>query len=84
MKVSVSGGAPTRLCEVANFLGGGWGDDDQIVFTAPEGLMQVSAAGGPCQALTSDGDDRRPAHRSPQILPGGKAVLFGSASSDVT
>jgi Tol biopolymer transport system component len=82
MKVPLSGGAPTRLCEVANFLGGSWGEDDHIVFTAPDGLMRVSASGGPCEPLTSDGDDRRPMHRFPQILSGGKTVLFGIASTE--
>lgn len=82
MKVSLAGGAPTRLCEAAFFFGGSWGDDDQIVFTGPDGLMRVSASGGPCEALTtSDRDETgRPGHRSPQILRGGKAVLFGIAS----
>ena len=82
MKVPLSGGAPSRLCEVANFLGGSWGEDDQIVFTAPDGLMRVSASGGACEPLTSDGDDRRPMHRFPQILPGGKTVLFVIASTE--
>jgi Tol biopolymer transport system component len=82
MKVPLAGGAPTRLCEVANFLGGSWGEDDHIVFTAPDGLMRVSASGGACEPLTLDRDDSRPMHRFPQILPGGKTVLFGIASAE--
>jgi serine/threonine-protein kinase len=83
MKVPLSGGAPTKLCESAFFLGGSWGDDDQIIFTSPRGLMRVPASGGACEALTTaDGDESRAGHRSPQILPGGAAVLFGIASSE--
>ena len=44
--------------------------------------MRVAASGGSCETLTSDGDDRRPMHRFPQILPGGKTVLFGIASTE--
>jgi Tol biopolymer transport system component len=82
MKVPLAGGAPTRLCENAAFHGGSWGDDDQIIFSgAGQSLMRVSASGGPCETLTtSDVEDVRTGHhRSPQILPGGKAVLFGIA-----
>jgi hypothetical protein len=31
MKVSLAGGAPTRLCDRAFFFGGSWADDDQLV-----------------------------------------------------
>jgi serine/threonine-protein kinase len=87
MKIPLSGGAPTRLCENAAFHGGSWGEEDQIVFSGADGsLMRVSAAGGPCETLTSSNvtDARRGNHRSPQILPGGKAVLFGIAAPGQT
>ena len=44
--------------------------------------MRVSASGGPCETLTTSDvqDVRKGHHRSPQILPGGKAVLFGIAA----
>ena len=77
----------TRLCENAAFHGGSWGDNDQIVFSGADGsLMRVSASGGPCETLTtSDVQDVRTGHhRSPQILPGGKAVLFGIAIPEGT
>ncbi|MGH9386448.1 MAG: protein kinase domain-containing protein [Vicinamibacterales bacterium] len=84
MKVSLAGGAPTRLCNDAIFVGGSWGDDDHIIFTGPNGLARVSASGGSCQSITTatrENETSRPVHRSPQILPGGKAILFGIASS---
>ena len=85
MKVPLAGGAPTKLCDNAVFQGGSWGDDDHIVFTGSKGLMRVSASGGACEALTTaSGEMRAPgqaAHRWPQILPGGKTVLFGIAST---
>ena len=56
-----------------------WGPDDAIIFspTAITGLERISAAGGAGETLTKPdaGKDER-THRWPQILPGGKAVLF--------
>jgi serine/threonine-protein kinase len=83
MKVPVDGGVPLSICEVANPIGLSgvtWGDTDTIVF-APQfgtsGLVQVSAAGGTPQAITArDPNSGEEAHRWPQLLPGGKAVLF--------
>jgi serine/threonine-protein kinase len=81
MKVPLAGGTPTRLCQDANFLGGSWGDDDRIVFIGPGGLMRVPASGGTCEVLLpADPEKGGRGYRSPQILPGGKAVLFGVAS----
>jgi serine/threonine-protein kinase len=64
------------------FNGGSWGNDDRIIFSGADGsLMRVSASGGPCEPLTTpDGQDvRTGGHRTPQILPGGRSVLFGIA-----
>jgi Tol biopolymer transport system component len=80
MKVSMSGGAPLSICEAQNPRGVTWGDNGTIVF-APgfgvSGLSQVSAAGGKPQAITSrDPTAEEEADRWPQLLPGGRAVLF--------
>jgi serine/threonine-protein kinase len=68
-------GSVTTLCENANLYGASWGDDDRIVFSGPTGLMQVNAAGGPCESLTT-ADPTEGDHRWPQILPGGASALF--------
>ena len=78
-KISVTGGAPVALCDAPNGRGGAWGDEDVIVFTPDyqpySPLTRVSAAGGTPQRLTPAGT-REWHQRWPQVLPGGKAVLY--------
>jgi eukaryotic-like serine/threonine-protein kinase len=78
-RVSVSGGAPLTLCSAPTNRGGSWAPDDTIIF-APAitlGLFEVPAAGGTPKPLTvPDRKKGEYGHRWPQILPGGKAVLF--------
>ena len=69
-KLSVMGGTPQTLCEVTAPRSGSWGQDGTIVFGQRPGLWRVSDAGGTPKELT-----RGPCFR-PQILPGGKAVVF--------
>jgi Tol biopolymer transport system component len=76
-KISVQGGAPVTLCSAAIGQGGSWGEDGTIVATlgVVAGLSRVPSGGGaplPITKLTV-GDAT---HRWPQILPGGRAVLF--------
>ena len=80
-KISVQGGAAVTLCDAPFDLGGSWGDDGTIVFT-PDlrgALSKISSAGGTPQSLTTlDKQGGEGTQRWPQILPGGKAVLFTS------
>ena len=76
-KVSIDGGTPVTLCDAPRGRGADWGPDDSIVF-APDGntgLSQISAAGGAPRILTTL-SGKEASHRAPQILPGGKTVLF--------
>jgi Tol biopolymer transport system component len=79
-KVPVAGGAPTTVCEVAPVTrGASWAADDTVVFspTNQSALQRVSAAGGtpqPLAALDEAADEQ--AHLWPEVLPGGKAVIF--------
>ena len=80
MKVSMDGGVPLTICAAPFPRGVSWGDNGTIVF-APQfgssGLAQVSAAGGKPQPITSrDPASQEEAHRWPQLLPGGRLVLF--------
>jgi len=84
-KVSVSGGAAVTLCDAADDRGGSWAEDGTIFFTpsgAPGvGLSRVSSAGGaPLTLTTPDPASQELAHRWPQALPGGKAVLYTAGS----
>jgi serine/threonine-protein kinase len=74
-KVSISGGAPVTLCEVSDLFGASWGANDTIVFgQGSRGIFQVPSTGGTAEVLV-DGDSEEVYH-GPQILPGGKAVVF--------
>src|SRR5699024_8936011 len=55
--------------------GGDWGEDGRIVVgRVGSGLWMTSAAGGEAHQLTVPAAGQR--HELPQILPGGRAVLF--------
>ncbi|MHC4571282.1 MAG: serine/threonine-protein kinase [Planctomycetota bacterium] len=84
-KVSVKGGAPFIFPgECRNFSGGSWGADDSIIFApggTDEDLWRVSASGEGLERLTMpDPNQGEVWHFWPQILPGGKAVLFTDGS----
>ncbi|MGB6198463.1 MAG: protein kinase [Candidatus Acidiferrales bacterium] len=78
-KIPVSGGAPLAICDAGIDAGASWGADGTIVFapSSNSGLWRVSAAGGEPKMLTTpDHTKGEYSHRYPQILPGGKGVLF--------
>ena len=85
-KISINGGGSVTLGEVLGIHGGAdWGHDDRIVFgrggfsaaQAPSGLEMIPAAGGSPQPLLQlDSVSGELEHQWPQILPGGRAVLF--------
>ena len=87
-KVSLSGGQPTTICEVEGPVhGASWGADNTIVLNTgvSSGLSRVSAVGGTPQILTTpDRERREKTHRWPEVLPGGKAVLFMAGTADIT
>ena len=78
-KTSVGGsGPPTTICETPMVYGASWGADDTIIFARQvEGLWRVPAAGGTAQSLAKpDTQKGELKYLLPQILPGGRAVLF--------
>jgi len=76
-KVAVSGGAVVTLCDVTADRGASWIDPNVIVFAgvSQDALFRVSSAGGTSERLTTL-SGREITHRWPQMLPGGKAVLY--------
>jgi serine/threonine-protein kinase len=72
-KVSLQGGLPIVLTTKSPFLprGAWWQEADTIVFGHPSALMRVSATGGTPETVVAA--DRA---SNPQILPGGRAVLY--------
>jgi serine/threonine-protein kinase len=76
-KVAVAGGAAVALCDAPGSRGGTWSEDGTIFFIPRPvaGLARVSSAGGIPESLTPPDPATGPAHRWPQVLPGGKALL---------
>jgi len=84
-KVSVRGGNPMALCDVAadDMRGASWGEDGWIYLTPTftGGVSRILENGGKLEAVTSlDAKAGERTHRWPEILPGGKALLFTNGS----
>ena len=80
-KISVGGGAVIPLADAVgtDTRGASWAEDGSIIaaLTSGGGLSRIPAGGGVPTAVT----ERAPgevSHSWPQILPGGKAVLFSA------
>ena len=84
-KVSVTGGAALDLGDAVNPRGASWGSQGIITF-APTNLStlhQVSDVGGTSRPLTRF-ENGETAHRWPEFLPGGRAVLFAAGVAGAT
>jgi Tol biopolymer transport system component len=81
-KIASNGGAPIVVANISNARGAAWGEDGTIVaaLTNTSGLSVISATGGTPEPLTQLRAGEA-THRWPQMLPGGKAVLFTSSSN---
>ena len=80
-KVAITGGPSIALTSPDGASAGAtWGPDDTIIFATinpATGLQRVSAAGGTPEVLTRpDRAHGEADHLWPEILPGGRAVLF--------
>jgi eukaryotic-like serine/threonine-protein kinase len=81
-KVAVTGGPAVTLAtlDTAGPSGATWGPDDTIIVATngvATGLQRVAAAGGPITVLTRpDRAQGEADHFWPEMLPGGRAVLF--------
>jgi serine/threonine protein kinase len=80
-RMAVEGGPSTVIGPPTSFRNPlHWGVDDWVYFTQNSGaLSRVRASGGAPESITSIDSARRDfAHWDPQLLPGGKTVLFFS------
>jgi serine/threonine-protein kinase len=81
-KVAVTGGPATTLAtpDTSGAAGGTWAPDDTIIVATNDvatGLRRLDASGGPLTVLTRPDRTRGEAdHYLPEMLPGGRAVLF--------
>jgi len=72
--LAVGGGAAVTICQAADPLGMSW-DESGIVFGQfGKGILRVSANGGVPEVIAPIASDQTAS--SPQMLPGGRAVLF--------
>ncbi len=92
-KISFDGGVPEAVVDsVVDVQGVSWGADHNIYYapSLKSGIMRVSENGGTPQPVTKlQADKAEFGHISPQILPGGKTLLFtvlseGDAVNDGT
>ena len=74
-KVSITGGAPVVLCSARNPWGASWTAENTILYgQGAEGIWRVSGDGGkPENVVKVDADQIA---SGPQLLPGGRAILF--------
>jgi len=84
-KLALSGGAPVALTDVEGIGGSHWAPDGTIFVSGyPEGIWRIPEGGGTPREVTDvDASKGERSHRLPQLLPGGKAVLFTIAPEGV-
>lgn len=75
--VSVEGGTPLAIAEVANGTGGTWNTDGQILFSglALRRILRVAASGGPVSVAVAPLSGQTDLH-DPYFLPDGQQFLY--------
>src|SRR5215471_7036400 len=81
-KIAVAGGSPVTIGAGAVPFGMSWGTDGILLGVAGKGVVRVSPNGGAMETLV----DLKPGEfaQRPQMLPGGKVVLFTLAKGTAT
>jgi eukaryotic-like serine/threonine-protein kinase len=70
-KIEAAGGAPLTLCDATQVWGGAWSGDDRILFASNAGVLQVTASGGSCSPIDTEGGASGPA-----FLPDGRHFVY--------
>jgi serine/threonine-protein kinase len=79
-KVSVSGGPPVAICQIAAPYGLTWSADNTILIGGgPSGVWRVSADGGTPENIIKLKAGQ--VARSPQLMPDGRTILFTVATT---
>jgi serine/threonine-protein kinase len=85
--VALAGGAPVPLADVIVPRGATWAPGDTIIYSpaTDAGLWQVAATGGgtPRELTRPDPAKGERSYRWPHVVPGGEAVIFTLATSDI-
>ena len=83
-KVSIDGGAPVALCPAENLWGASWLTDNTILYGQSDvvgaGIWRVSADGGKPERIVKLDPGQVAQH--PQMLPGGRTMMFTLARRD--
>ena len=83
-KISINGGAPVTLCDIAGstMAGASWSTDNSIVYSAyPSEIMRVSAGGGTPESIVKRSESGSAYLAIPHILPDGKSLLYNIAGT---
>jgi serine/threonine-protein kinase len=72
-KVAISGGPVQNLGEFDSFTAQSWADDDNIYLASSVGLQRIPSTGGKPELLLAADKE---VYGSPQLLPGGRELLF--------
>jgi len=76
-KTAINGGSPIVLCEAVDLAGASWGEDGNIIAALTFGkLFRVPSSAGSATTILADLALESIDPRWPQVLPGGRSVLF--------
>ncbi len=77
-KVSLSGGAPQRVCDLGGTaVGGSWSRDGVIIIGNPRGgVLQCPASGGHATPVTVTDRSQSESHVFPSLLPDGRHFIY--------
>jgi eukaryotic-like serine/threonine-protein kinase len=77
-KVAAAGGPAATICDLPPGArwGASWGQEGTVFFAARTGIFKVPSSGGTPARLTTVDTLKGDRHLLPQLLPGGKVLLF--------
>ena len=85
-KVAAAGGPAATICDLPPGArwGASWGQDGTVFFAARTGIFKVPSSGGTPTRLTTVDTIKGDRHLLPQLLPGGKTLIFTAPPNIVT
>ena len=73
-KIALTGGSPFTIAATPSPTGIDWSEDGWILYSMPGSIMRVRADGGTPEEIVKRVSAER--YANPQLLPGGRAVLY--------